>query len=135
MKLSQCLFLFIFNLNVFILIGISAFYKSACMYAQSLSCVRLFATPWTTAHQAPLSLGFPKQEYWSGLPFPSLGIIPTKGLNHRHPHPRPLLHWQVDSLPLSYLVNPLIQHNWSLYNKRKRNMHTDTQQRENVHCG
>ena len=37
----------------------------------SLSCVRLFATPWTVAYQAPPSLGFPRQEYWSGLPLPS----------------------------------------------------------------
>ena len=38
---------------------------------KSLSCVRLFATPWTVAYQAPLSMGFSKQECWSGLPFPS----------------------------------------------------------------
>ena len=38
---------------------------------KSLSCVQLFATPWTVAHQAPLSMGFSRQEYWSGLPFPS----------------------------------------------------------------
>ena len=38
---------------------------------QSLSCVRPFVTPWTVARQAPLSMGFPKQEYWSGFPFPS----------------------------------------------------------------
>ena len=37
----------------------------------SFSCVRLCATPWTAAHQAPLSTGFSRQEYWSGLPFPS----------------------------------------------------------------
>ena len=37
------------------------------------SCVQLCATPWTAAHQAPLSTGFSRQEYWSGLPFPSLG--------------------------------------------------------------
>ena len=36
-----------------------------------LSCVRLFATPWTVAHQAPQSMEFSRQEYWSGLPFPS----------------------------------------------------------------
>ena len=36
------------------------------------SCVRLFAMPWTVAQQAPLSMGFSRQEYWSGLPFPSL---------------------------------------------------------------
>ena len=39
---------------------------------QSLSCVGLFATPWTVACQAPLSMGFSRQEYWSGLPCPSL---------------------------------------------------------------
>ena len=38
---------------------------------KSLSRVRLFATPWTIAHQAPLSMGFSRHEYWSGLPFPS----------------------------------------------------------------
>ena len=40
-----------------------------------LSHVRLFATSWTVAQQAPLSMGFPRQEYWSGLPFPSLGDL------------------------------------------------------------
>ena len=38
---------------------------------KSLSCGQLFVTPWTVAHQAPLSMGFSRQEYWSGLPFPS----------------------------------------------------------------
>ena len=41
-----------------------------------LSCVRLFVTPWTVAHQSPLFMGFPREEYWSGLPFPSLGDLP-----------------------------------------------------------
>ena len=41
--------------------------------------VRIFLTPGTAAHQAPLSLGFPKQEYWSGLPFPSPGTLPDLG--------------------------------------------------------
>ena len=41
------------------------------MNVKSLSCVRLFATPWTTAYQAPLSMGFSRQEYWSGVPLPS----------------------------------------------------------------
>ena len=45
--------------------------------ALSLSHVWLFKTPWTVAHQAPLSWGFPRQEYWSGLPFPPLGIEPV----------------------------------------------------------
>ena len=51
----------------------------SCRYAQSLSHVLLFATPWTVAHQAPLSTGFPRQEYWSGLPFPSPGDLPGSG--------------------------------------------------------
>ena len=45
-----------------------------------LSCVRLFATPWTVARQAPLSTGFPRPEYWGGLPFPPLGDLPDSGL-------------------------------------------------------
>ena len=46
-----------------------------CVYARAhtLSCVQLFATPWTVAHQVPLSMGFSREEYWSGLPFPSPG--------------------------------------------------------------
>ena len=44
------------------------------------SCVWLFAAPWTVAHQAPLSMGFSKQEYWSGLPFPSPGDLPDPGI-------------------------------------------------------
>ena len=54
-----------------------------CWCAQSLNRVQLFVTPGTVAHQAPLSMGFPRQEYWSGLPFPppedllDPGIEPT----------------------------------------------------------
>ena len=40
----------------------------------------LFATPWTVAHQAPLSMNFSRQEYWSGLPFPSPGDLPDSGI-------------------------------------------------------
>ena len=46
-----------------------------------LSHVWLFATPWTTAHQAPLCMGFSRQEYWSGLPFPPPGDLPDPGTN------------------------------------------------------
>ena len=53
--------------------------------AQLLSPVRLFVTPWTVAHQAPLSMGFPRQEYWSGLPFPSPGYLPHPGIKLRSP--------------------------------------------------
>ena len=54
-------------------------------------------TPWTVAHQAPLSMRFPKQEYWSRLHFFLQGIFLTQGSN---PH---FLHCQADSLPLSHL--------------------------------
>ena len=52
---------------------------------QSLSHVRLFATPWTVAYQAPLSMGFSRQEYWSGLPFPSPGGLPEPGIEPGSP--------------------------------------------------
>ena len=45
----------------------------------SLSPVQLFATPWTAAHQAPPSMGFSRQKYWSGVPLPSLSILTTRG--------------------------------------------------------
>ena len=48
-----------------------------------LSCfspVQLFATPWTVAHYVPLSMGFSRQEYWSGLPFPPPGDLPNPGI-------------------------------------------------------
>ena len=47
---------------------------------KSLSRVRLFATPWTVTYQAPLSMEFSRQEYWSGLPFPSPEGIPNPGI-------------------------------------------------------
>ena len=47
---------------------------------KSLSRVRLFATPWTVAYQAPPSMGFSRQECWSGLPFPSPGDLPDPGI-------------------------------------------------------
>ena len=56
------------------------------------SCVSLFATPWTVAHQAPLSMGFSRQEYWSGVPFPSPGDLPDPGIEPGSPE------FQVDAL-------------------------------------
>ena len=64
---------------------------SVCV-RESLSRVRLFATPWTAARQAPRSVGFSRQEYWSGLPFPSPGIFPTQGSNQGLLHCRPILY-------------------------------------------
>ena len=60
-----------------------------------------FVTPWTVAHQAPLSMGFFRQEYWNGLPCPpSWDLPPIQRLNLC------LLPWQADSLPLSHLGSP-----------------------------
>ena len=56
-------------------------------------------TPWTEARQPPLSTGFSRQEYWSGVPFPPLGDLPDPGVE---PMPLRLLHWQADPLPLSH---------------------------------
>ena len=53
--------------------------KVKVLVIRTLSHVRLFVTPWTTAHQAPLSMKFSRQEYWSGLPFPSPGDLPDAG--------------------------------------------------------
>ena len=52
---------------------------------KSLSHVQLFPTLWTIAHQAPLSMGFSRQEYWSRLPFPSPGDLPNPGIEPRPP--------------------------------------------------
>ena len=50
-----------------------------------LSSVQLLVTPWTVAYQAPLSMGFSRQEYWSGLPFPSPGDLPDPGIEPESP--------------------------------------------------
>ena len=55
-------------------------YLVECVCAQPLSHALLFATPWTVAHQAPLSVGFSHQEYWSELPFPPPGDLPDPGI-------------------------------------------------------
>ena len=59
-----------------------------------------FVTPWTAAHQVPLSMGFSRQESWSGLPFPSLGDLPNPGIDPVSPA------LQADSLPLEPLGKP-----------------------------
>ena len=51
-----------------------------CIHPQSLSRVHLFVTPWTVGGQTLLSMEFPKQEYWSGLPFLSRGNLPDTGI-------------------------------------------------------
>ena len=52
---------------------------------KSLSRVQLFVTPWTAAHQAHPSMGFSRQEYWSGLPFPFPGDLPDPGIEPGSP--------------------------------------------------
>ena len=67
-------------------------------------CVPIFMTPWSVAHRAPLSMGFSRQGYWSGLPCPSSkGIFPTQGSNL---HLLCLLYWQASSLPLGPTKKP-----------------------------
>ena len=75
-----------------------------CTGAQPLSPVRLFATPRTVARQVPLSMGFSRQEYWTGLPFSSPGDLLDPGIELVSSD------WQVDSLPLSHLGKPLPLH-------------------------
>ena len=55
------------------------------MKVRLLSHVQLFVTPWTVAYQAPQSMEFSRQEYWSGLPFPSPGYLPNPGIESRSP--------------------------------------------------
>ena len=67
------------------------------MCAQAPRRVRLFATPWTVAHQAPLSMEFSRQDYWSELPFPTLRDLPDPGIKTVS---------VADSLPLAPLGKP-----------------------------
>ena len=70
------------------------------VHAQLLSRVRLLATPWTVAHQAPLPMRFSRQGYWSGLPFPLPRDLPNSGIKPVSPVSSAL---QAGSLPLSHL--------------------------------
>ena len=67
---------------------------------KSLSCVQLFASPWTVACQAPPSMGFSRQEYWSRLPFPFPGDLPNPRIEPRSPT------LQADSLPAELQGKP-----------------------------
>ena len=103
--------------NYFLIVKISKYPSQRnvfgiCMCMLShFSCVRLFATPSTIAYQAPLSMGFSRQEYWSGLPCPSPGESPWP--RDRNPCLLCLLHCQVGSLPLGVLFN-LYQNAWHI---------------------
>ena len=64
------------------------------------SRVQLFEIQWAAAHQPPLSMGFSRQSYWSGLPCPSPGDLPDPGIEHESPA------LQADSLSLSHQGSP-----------------------------
>ena len=72
---SICLYAWLFSLNIY----------TWKVKVKSLSRVRLFATLWTVAYQAPPSMGFSRQEYWSGLPLPSPGDLPKPGIEPGSP--------------------------------------------------
>ena len=79
--------------------SLSSHLPSARMHAKLLqSRVQLFVTPWTEACQVPLSMGFSRQQYWSGSPCPPPGNLPYLGMN---PCLLCLLHWHEGSLPLT----------------------------------
>ena len=77
------------------------------MKVKSLSRVRLFATPWTVAYQAPPSMGFSRQECWSGLPFPFPGHLPDPGIEPRSPA------LQADALPSEPPGKPVRVYNYT----------------------
>ena len=78
-----------------------------CVYthtrAHSVSHVQLFGTLWTVAHQAPMSMEFSRQEYWSRLPFPTPGDLPNPGIQPASLGSPALAG---DSLPLGHLGSP-----------------------------
>ena len=88
--------------TMFICFAHVSFISQFCLFGVCIVCVShsvmwLFVTPWTVAHQDLLSMGFSRQEYWSGLSFPP-AILTTQRSNLCLLH---LLHWQVGSLPLA----------------------------------
>ena len=81
--------------------------SSANLSVRACSVVSNSATPWTVPRQAPLSMAFSRQEYWSGLPVPAPGDFPDPGIK---PTSLVSLAWQEDSLPLELESHP----KWSL---------------------
>ena len=83
-------------------IGVGCHFLLQCMKVKSESRVQLLATPWTVAHQAPPSMGFSRQEYWSGFPFPSPGVLPDPRIKPGPPT------FQADSLPEHPLLSQVV---------------------------
>ena len=108
-----------FILFIFSSKQLSSFKKKVMLYSH----VWLFVTPWTVAHQAPLSMAFSRQEYWSGFPFPSPGDLPNPGIEPRSPA------LQADTLTPEppgkhcytiYMCNSLCNLSLIQYKKRRR---------------
>ena len=78
--------------------------RACCLFSH----IQLFATLWAVAHQAPLSMGFSRQEYWSGLPCPPPGDLPNPEIK---PAPPAGTAWQANSLLLNYGGSPKSCHN------------------------
>ena len=88
------IFLILANSLLFSILGEHLIITLKCfVYLVLKSCPTLFSTLWSVARQTPLSTGFPRQEYWRGLPFPSPGNLSAPGIEPVSPT------WQVDSLP------------------------------------
>ena len=104
--------------------------KKIICCAQSLSCVRLFVTPWTVAHQSPLSIGIlSRQEHWSELSCPPPGDLPNPGIEPRSPAlqsdsllsepPGKLKNTGVGSLSLLQGIFPTQEPNWDVLHCRQ----------------
>ena len=98
---QTCHFFKALTQQILCLVKLFILYWDMCMCSVTSLCPTL-CNPWAVAHQSHLSMGFSRQEYWSGLPFPPPGDFPDQGIKpHLHP-----LHCQTDSLPLSHLRSP-----------------------------
>ena len=100
----MCIFIHMFSIKMFL--NEKEIYRTAireCVCTQTLQSCLTFVTPWMVARQTPLSLGFSKQEYWSGLPFPPPGYFPDPGIEPMSPVSPAL---QVGSLPSEPVGKP-----------------------------
>ena len=88
------------------------------LYTWVLSLVQLFVTPWTTARQSPLSMGFPRQEYWSGLPWPPPGTLPDPEIKLVFPAPSALAgRFFATEPPRKSIIHP-----WPILTDKIRNL-------------
>ena len=117
-------------LKHFCKIGINPLHNYTVKWSEmkSLSRVRLFSTPWTVAHQAPLSMGFSRQKYWSGLPCFSPGDLADPGIEPGSPA------LQADCLPTELPRKPILFFFGAAYSLSKKClMITSSLQKEDVY--